>query len=59
MDYDCDKCGVVMADILDVGYLGSPDDESCSPFATLVCLCPDCTERGGQDNLDNSREEPR
>jgi len=44
MCYRCDKCGKVMARIGDVGFLVSPDDEGCSPFATLACLCPDCTK---------------
>jgi hypothetical protein len=44
MDYQCDKCRKVMTSIGDVGNLGSLDDEGCSPFATLVRLCPDCTK---------------
>ena len=44
MDYQCDKCRKVMTSIGDVGNLGYLDDEGCSPFATLVRLCPDCTK---------------
>lgn len=39
-DYICDKCNTEMS-IMELGYLGS-DDESCSPFTQLTCLCKKC-----------------
>jgi hypothetical protein len=49
-DYICDKCNTEMS-IMELGYLGS-DDESCSPFTQLTCLCKKCyndRESGTED----------
>ena len=42
-EYQCDRCGKQM-EYDEVAYLGS-DEEGCSPFMKLECLCFDCLRK--------------
>jgi hypothetical protein len=39
--YQCTECGEDVP-FDEVAYLGSEDDEVCSPFIQLTCLCVKC-----------------
>ncbi len=42
-DYKCQECKKLIS-FEEIGYLGS-DDDSCSPFTQLTCICKDCLKK--------------
>ncbi len=42
-DYTCDRCGEIM-NVHELGYLGNPTDENCTPHMELECYCDTCWE---------------
>ena len=49
--FKCDKCGKVVLEIADVGYIGpvERDDQSCNPLMTYTSLCAACEGRSVLD----------
>lgn len=46
----CDRCGRVLADFTEVGYLGPADRaDRCDPFAPFLTLCHPCEEATPHD----------
>jgi hypothetical protein len=38
----CDICGMIITEIDDLGFLGTPDGSECHPFVHMLCKCQEC-----------------